>query len=214
MNDTTLADYLRWGWWLLAAGVLTAFVLRWCSATTRDLPEKDSPRAQPPPGSIDAAILAAGRFARTFRLEHLQAPPRRRLAVVACMDCRLPVEELFGLKPGEAHILRNAGAIVTEDVVRSLLLSHHLMGVREVLILQHTECGLTQCREEELVQHLERTTGQPAPLPVHFHTFRDLEANVRTQVRRLRAHPWLARGVFVRGFVYDVRTGGVTEVTA
>lgn len=214
MNETNLADWLRWGWWLLAAGVLTAFVLRWCSATTRELPEKTSPRTRTASGSIDEAIQAAGRFARTFRLAHLQAPPRHRLAVVACMDCRLPVEELLGLKPGEAHILRNAGAIVTEDVVRSLLVSHHLMGVREVLILQHTDCGLTQCREEELLQHLERTTGQPAPLPVHFHAFRDLEGNVRTQVRRLRAHPWLARGVSVRGFVYDVRSGGVTEVAA
>jgi carbonic anhydrase len=136
--------------------------------------------------------------------------PAPRLAVVTCMDSRVPVEELLGLGPGEAHIIRNAGGIVTEDSIRSLLVSHYLLGTREFLIINHTDCGMMTFTDEGLTTRLERVTGKKAAIP--FHAFRDLDANVRRQVETVKAHPWMPADVPVRGFIYDVRTGQLREV--
>lgn len=151
------------------------------------------------------------RFARRFDLQRLPARPVRKLAVVTCMDARLPVERLLGLKPGEAHIIRNAGGIVTEDAIRSLLVSHYLLGTEEFLIINHSDCRMMTFKDEELSARLQRRTCKQ--IAITFHAFSDLEDNVRRQVQKLKAHPWIPRTVRVRGFVYDVSTGLLQEVT-
>jgi carbonic anhydrase len=164
--------------------------------------------------TIDALLAHNEAWARTFALGHLPIPPARKLAVVACMDARLTVERVFGLDTGDAHIIRNAGGIVTDDVLRSLVISHHLLGTEEVAIVNHTDCGMVTFSDEELEARLERETGHAAIAPARFYAFKDLEENVRTQMRRIRSHPWVPSRVGIRGFIYDVKTGRLREVTA
>lgn len=161
---------------------------------------------------IDEVLKANEAYAKTFSLAGLLKPPARKLAVLACMDARLSVEQLLGLKTGDAHILRNAGGVVTEDALRSLLISHYLLGTQEFLIINHTDCGMTGFRDEELRTRLEQGTGKTAVAPAEFHSFRDVEENVRCQIQRLKSHPWIPAQVTVRGFVYDVQTGRLREV--
>lgn len=160
----------------------------------------------------DELLKANEQYAHAFNLGHLPMPPARKVAVVACMDARLTVEAALGLKTGDAHVIRNAGGIVTEDALRSLLISHHLLGTQEFLIINHSDCGMLTFKDEELFARLETTTGTAAVAPVHFHAFSDLEANVRRQIQRVRSHPWVPKEISVRGFVYDVKTGRLREV--
>jgi len=164
--------------------------------------------------AIDEALEANENYARNFSLWYLNKRPVRRLAVVACMDARLQVEQALGLGPGEAHILRNAGGIVTEDVLRSLILSHHLLETREIMIINRTHCGALGLDEDDLRTQLSVKTGVAAGTPSCFHGFRDLEENVRRQIAAVRSHPWIPAAVAARGFVYDVETGRLTEVAA
>jgi carbonic anhydrase len=129
------------------------------------------------------------------------------------MDARLTVEEILGLKTGDAHIIRNAGGIVTEDAIRSLLISYYLLGTQEFIIINHTDCGMLTFKDEELRGKLEKKTGTTAVVPVHFHTFGDLEKNVRQQIQKVRSHPWIPKDIPVRGFIYDVKTGHLNEVS-
>ena len=163
--------------------------------------------------SIDDAMKANNDYAQSFTLGDLAMPPARQLAVVACMDARLTVEEMLGIKTGDAHIIRNAGGIVTEDALRSLIISHHLLGTQELMIINHTDCGMLTFKDEELRERLQNETGQVADTPVHFHAFSDLEGNVREQMQKVRAHPWIPDTFLVRGFVYDVKSGALREVT-
>lgn len=158
----------------------------------------------------DRALEANHAYLRGFALQHLGPRPTRKLAVLACMDCRLEVEAALGLGAGEAVVIRNAGGIASADALRSLLVAHHLLGIEEIIILEHTDCGMTTFRDDELCGHLERSTGTKAR--VRFHAFRDVRANVLRQMRRARQHPWLPQSLSVRGFVYDVKSGGLTEV--
>jgi len=160
----------------------------------------------------DELLQANQEFVKNFNLGDLAVQPRRRLAVLACMDSRILFERCLGLKPGDAHMIRNAGGIATEDAMRSLIVSHHLLNTQEFIIINHTDCGLLKVREDELKQKLSEKMGTSAGAPAHFHAFDDLEANVRQQVRRVRAHPWIPKHIPVRGFVYDVRTGALNEV--
>jgi len=160
----------------------------------------------------DEAIKANENYARDFTLGDLPMPPARKLAVVACMDARLTVEPMLGLKTGDAHIIRNAGGIVTEDALRSLIISHHLLGTQEFLIINHTDCGMLTFKDDELRGKLEQQTGTSAVAPIHFHSFSDLEANVHQQIQRVKSHPWVPKAIPVRGFVYDVKTGRLNEV--
>jgi carbonic anhydrase len=139
--------------------------------------------------------------------------PGRRLVIVTCMDTRLDPYKTLGLAAGDAHIIRNAGGIVTEDVVRSLVLSSHVLGTRELMVINHTDCGLHNLCEHHLVDDLERVTGRCAVSPNAFLSFTDLQANVRRQIGRVSAHPWLQQ-IHARGFVYDVATGKLHEVDA
>ena len=163
---------------------------------------------------IDEVVRANQSYARSFTLGTLSIPPARKLAVVACMDARLTVELMLGLKTGDAHIIRNAGGIVTEDAVRSLLISHHLLGTEEFVIINHTDCGMLTFKDDELHDRLQQQTGTAAVVPARFHAFSNLEENVRQQIQKVRSHPWVPRQIPVRGFIYDVKTGQLNEVAA
>lgn len=163
---------------------------------------------------IDEVLQANKAYTERFALGHLPTPPARGLVVVSCMDARQAMFSMLGLKPGDALIIRNAGGIVTEDVVRSLIVAHHLLSAREVMIINHTECGLLAFKDEEMRSRLQQATGINSATPRRFYAFSDLEQNVRTQVQKAKSHPWLPADLLVRGFIYDVKTGRLSEVSA
>lgn len=160
---------------------------------------------------IDEVLSANAHYAETHDKGDLAMPPARGLAVLTCMDARLSVEAMLGLETGDAHIIRNAGGVATVDAVRSLILSHHLLATQEVMVINHTDCGMLTFRDDDLRQRLEEETGTAAVAPAHFHAFDDLEQHLKQQVRRIRSHPWLPEDVPVRGFLYDVATGALRE---
>jgi carbonic anhydrase len=160
----------------------------------------------------DELLRANEAFARHFTLGELSVRPKRRVAVLACMDSRILFEHCLGLKPGDAHMIRNAGGIATEDALRSLIVSHHLLDTQEFIIINHTDCGLLKVREDELKARLREKMGATADSPAHFHAFDDLESNVRQQIQRVKSHPWIPKNIPVRGFIYDVKTGRLSEV--
>lgn len=137
--------------------------------------------------------------------------PELRVAVVACMDARLEVASALGLRPGEAHVLRNAGGAVTEDVIRSLAVSQHKLGTREVMLVHHTRCGMQSLSDDGFRAELLQKTGMAPPFAIE--SFADVEADVRQSLARVRASPFLPHRDAVRGFVYDVDTGLLNEIT-
>ena len=167
-----------------------------------------------PMSKTDELLRANEEYARNFKLDGLSASPTRHLAIVTCMDARLTVEQFSGLKTGDAHIIRNAGGVVTDDVVRSLLISHYLLGTNEWVIVEHTDCGMLTFKDEDLLGRLEKETGAMAHSPNHFHAFSELDTNLRRQIAKLRSHPWVPKEIPVRGFIYDVGTGRLNEVKA
>jgi carbonic anhydrase len=160
---------------------------------------------------IDEVLAANEIYSRTHELRKLTPHPERRLAVLTCMDTRLSIRTL-GLKTGDAHIIRNAGGIVTDDALRSLLVSHYLLGTEEFMVINHTDCGLMQTSEQDLQSRIRNRTGTAAIAPSFFYAFQNVEENVRHQLQKLRTHPWLAGCVTARGFVYDVATGLLREI--
>ncbi|MFI5613531.1 beta-class carbonic anhydrase [Amycolatopsis sp. NPDC051903] len=136
--------------------------------------------------------------------------PSLQVAVLTCMDARVRVFEIFGLIQGEAHVLRNGGGVVTDDMIRSLALSQRKLGTREVMIVQHTECGLSMVTEDDFKDELEQATGLRPTWSVE--AFRKVEDSVRVSVERVRRSDFLPHRDNVRGFVYDVKTGSLTEV--
>lgn len=165
--------------------------------------------------SAVAGVLERNRnYAEQFTRAGLPGrPPRLKLAVLTCLDCRLHVPEFLGLELGDAHILRNAGGIVTEDVLRSLIISYHIGGTRELMIINNTKCGMLTFKDEDLASRLQRETGKVPIIPARFLTFTDLEENVREQIRKVRSHPWIPESLSIGGFVYDVDTGRLVEVS-
>jgi carbonic anhydrase len=139
-------------------------------------------------------------------------PPAKKLAVVACMDARLTIEHALGLKTGDAHIIRNAGGIVNEDVIRSLVISHYLLGTQAFIVINHTDCGMLTFRDDDLLKRLYQETGALAVVPAKFYSFTDVELNVRQQLRKLHTHPWIPKGLPIRGFIFDVKSGKLHEV--
>jgi len=137
------------------------------------------------------------------------APPGRKLAVLACMDARLTVEDVLGLRTGDAHIIRNAGGLATDDAIRSLIISQHLLGTLEVIVVEHTGCGMLTFEDDPVRQRIAAETGTELDLP--FHSFPDLESNLRAQVERIRSHPWV-KDVPVSGVVYEVQSGRLRHV--
>lgn len=141
----------------------------------------------------DEVVAANRQYAADFNLGNLAMSPARKLAILACMDARMSVEAMLGLKTGDAHIIRNAGGIVTEDAVRSLIISHYLLGTREFIIINHTDCGMLTFKDEDLRSRLLAATGTAAVVPTAFHSFSDLEQNVREQIQKIKAHPWIPK---------------------
>jgi carbonic anhydrase len=135
--------------------------------------------------------------------------PARAVAVVACMDSRMPLFPLLGLEVGDAHVIRNAGGVITEDTIRSLTISQHLLGTREVVLVHHTDCGLQKSNDVDFADLVEKSTGRRPPWAAR--TFTDVDADVRESMRLLRDSPYLLSHE-VRGTVYDVETGRLREV--
>jgi len=160
---------------------------------------------------IDEVLAANEIYARTHELRKLTPRPERKLAVLTCMDTRLSILTL-GLKTGDAHIIRNAGGIVTDDSLRSLIVSHHLLGTEEFMVINHTDCGLMQTSEQDLRTRIQNRTGTAAVSPSFFYAFQNIEENVRHQLQKLHTHPWIPKSVTIRGFVYDVSTGQLREI--
>ncbi len=160
---------------------------------------------------IDEVLQANEIYARTHELRALTPRPERKLAILTCMDTRLSIRTL-GLKTGDAHIIRNAGGIVTDDSLRSLIVSHHLLGTEEFMVINHTDCGLMQTSEQDLRTRIQNRTGTAAVSPAFFYAFQNIDENVRHQLQKLRTHPWIPASVTIRGFVYDVATGRLREI--
>lgn len=160
--------------------------------------------------AIDRVLEANQRYAPDYDPALVSPRPRLHLAVLTCMDTRLSYRAL-GLRPGDAHLVRNAGGIVTADALRSLLVSKYLLGTREIMIVNHTDCGLMKATEEELRRRIEKDAGVPPSTPVTFHAFRDVAENVREQMRKLMTHSWIA-DTAIRGFVFDVEDGHLREI--
>jgi len=160
---------------------------------------------------IDEVLRANALYKETHDPAEYSPEPRRKLAVLMCMDTRLSRLAL-GIGFGEAHFIRNAGGIATEDAIRSLLISHYMLGTEEVMVINHTDCGLQKASEEEMHALIEQKAGKPANIPVRFHAFQDVQRNVLEQLERLASHSWVRKELTLRGFVYDVKTGHLTEV--
>lgn len=161
---------------------------------------------------LNEVLHANERYAEVFDRSKLAIPPAKHLAVLACMDARLTVPDFLGLRTGDAHIIRNAGGIATEDAIRSLIISTKLLGTNEFVVVNHTDCGMLTFKDRELQLRLAKETGVDAA-KVTFHAFSDLEKNVRTQVERIRSSPFIPRAIPITGFVYDVRSGKLARVT-
>jgi carbonic anhydrase len=161
-------------------------------------------------GVIDELVLNNHAFARRRDRRHLDVSPSRRLAVVTCMDSRLDVFAALGLELGEAHVIRNAGGVITDDVIRSLALSQLRLGTREVLVIHHTDCGLEKVTDDSFRAELQQLSGMAPSFAIESFTHR--EENLRQSIRRVRSSPFIPHGDGVRGFVYDVDTGQLVEV--
>jgi carbonic anhydrase len=159
---------------------------------------------------VDELLRGNERYAAAFDRGDLSGRPSKRLAVVACMDARIDVHRILGIEEGDAHVIRNAGGVVTEDVIRSLLISQRLLGTEEVVLVHHTECGMLSFTDDAVRQEVLEETGIRPPFALE--AFGDLDADVRQSIARVRASPFLP-SKRVRGFVYDVRTGRMREVT-
>ena len=159
---------------------------------------------------IDALVANNRAFADSLPARHLDVRPRRRLAIVTCMDSRLDVFAALGLEHGEAHVLRNAGGVITDDVIRSLAVSQRRLGTREVMLIHHTDCGMQTLTDDGFRAELQEATGLAPAFAIE--SFADLDGDVRQSVLRVRRSPFLLHTGQVRGFVYDVDTHALREV--
>jgi carbonic anhydrase len=160
---------------------------------------------------IDELLENASAYTETFDKAGLALPPSRRVAIVACMDARLNPYGLLGLNEGDAHVIRNAGGVITDDEIRSLAISQRLLGTEEIMLIHHTDCGMLTFTDDDLRRQIQRETGVKPEWAAE--AFDDLEEDVRQSVARIRASPFIPRKDKVRGFVYEVETGRLREVT-
>jgi len=162
---------------------------------------------------IDELLRNNELFTAGFDHAELDASPARQVVLVTCMDARIDPAAALGLTPGDAHVLRNAGGLVTDDVVRSLAISQHALGTREIMVVQHTQCGMHGLDENALALKIGAAKGHPPNANVRFGAFTDLDTSVRASVARLRATDLLLHQDRIRGFVYEVETGRLREVS-
>jgi carbonic anhydrase len=150
-------------------------------------------------------------YADRFDKGDLPLPPARKVAVLACMDARLDPARALGLEEGDAHVIRNAGGVVTDDEIRSLAISQHLLGTEEIVLIHHTDCGMLTFKDEDLAEKLEEATGERPSWKAN--SFDDLEQDVRDSIGRIKDSPFVPNKSSVRGFVYEVETGRLREVS-
>jgi carbonic anhydrase len=150
-------------------------------------------------------------YRRNFSKGDLPLPPARGVAVLACMDARLDVHKILGLQEGDAHIIRNAGGIATDDAIRSLAISQRLLGTKEILLIHHTDCGMLTFSDDEVKRQIQAEVG----IRPHFalEAFTDLEEDVRESIARIKLSPFIPNKDAIRGFIYDVSSGELDEVT-
>ena len=160
--------------------------------------------------STDHFLANNARYAASFAKGDLPTPPARRTAIVACMDARIETGRLLGLEEGDAHVIRNAGGVVTDDVLRSLVISQRLLGTEEIILIHHTDCGMVTFRDDDIKDAIEAETGIRPSFALE--SFSDIEEDVRQSIRRIRASPFIPVKDKIRGFVYDVKTGQLNEV--
>jgi carbonic anhydrase len=161
--------------------------------------------------AIDDLLARNASYAEGHPEALLPPAPALRLAIVTCMDARLETGALLGLEEGDAHVIRNAGGVVTDDVIRSLTISQRLLGTREIMLIHHTDCGMATFTDEDLKDEIERETGTRPPFAMK--AFSDLEANLRQSIEQVKASPFIPHRDRVRGFVYEVESGRLREVT-
>ncbi|MFN2568334.1 MAG: beta-class carbonic anhydrase [Candidatus Dormibacteria bacterium] len=159
----------------------------------------------------DELVQNSKTYSQSFDKGALPMPPARKVAVLACMDARLNPYGVLGLSEGDAHVIRNAGGVVTEDAIRSLVISQRLLGTTEVILIHHTDCGMLTFTDDQVKEQIQKEVG----IKPHFalEAFPDLDDDVRQSVARIKASPFIPHKENVRGFVYDVTTGSLREVT-
>jgi len=160
--------------------------------------------------STDAYVANAERYAASFDKGHLPLPPGKGTAVVACMDARLNPYGVLGLSEGDSHVIRNAGGVVTDDVIRSLAISQRLLGTTEIILIHHTDCGMLTFHDDEVKAQIEADTGIRPPFALE--AFGDVDADVRQSIARIKASPFVPSKDSIRGFVYEVETGRLREI--
>ena len=160
--------------------------------------------------STDEFVANAERYAASFDKGDLPLPPGKHSAVVACMDARLNPYGVLGLSEGDSHVIRNAGGVVTDDVIRSLAISQRLLGTTEIVLIHHTGCGMLTFHDDEVKAQIEADTGIRPPFALE--AFPDLESDVRQSIARIKASPFVPNKDSIRGFVYEVETGRLREV--
>jgi carbonic anhydrase len=159
----------------------------------------------------DELLANAERYAAGFDRGDLPMPPAKHIAVVACMDARLNPYGLLGLSEGDAHVIRNAGGVITDDEIRSLSISQRLLGTKEIILIHHTDCGMLTFSDDEFRRQIQRETGIKPEWAAE--TFDDLEEDVRQSIARIENSPFIPAKDQIRGFVYDVKTGRLNEVS-
>jgi carbonic anhydrase len=163
---------------------------------------------------IDKALEANRNYAKNYN-PTLGERPAPKVAVVTCMDPRLSdLTGILGLPQADLDVIRTGGPAVTEDVLGELVVSTRVLGTREILLLNHTGCGFTTFTDDELNAKLSASTGDASPAPMRFFSYKDPEENTREQIKKVRSHPWIAKEIPVRGFVFDVDTGRLYEIKA
>jgi len=155
-------------------------------------------------------LAANQRYAENFANGGKPMPPGKKVAVVACMDARIETGRLLGLEEGDAHVIRNAGGVITEDVIRSLAISQRLLGTTEIVLIHHTDCGMLTFKDDALKAQIEEDTGLRPPFALE--AFSQLEDDVRQSIRRIQSSPFVPHKDDIRGFVYDVESGRLNEV--
>jgi carbonic anhydrase len=161
---------------------------------------------------IDEALTANATIANGYDAGRGK-PPTPRIAIVTCADPRLSnIGQMLGLADADVDMVRNFGTVIDDDAIRSLVLSTRLLGSREVMIINHTDCGMLRFTDGEMEDRLRKQTGQMPIAPARFYSFTDAEANTREQIQKARSRPWISPDVPVRGFVFDVTTGRLSEV--
>jgi carbonic anhydrase len=161
---------------------------------------------------IDGALSANATIANGYDPSR-GGPPAPKIAIVTCADPRLSsIEQMLGLAEADVDMIRNFGTVIDDDAVRSLVLSTRLLGTKEIMIINHTDCGMLRFTDGDLEDRLRKETGKAPIAPARFYSFTDAEANTKEQIQKARSHPWIAPEVPVRGFVYDVHTGRLSEV--